>query len=314
VVQVKPDRIYPNSQEWHESSVDDILYIPYFSAQSYASRKANGTLPSIITKKQEKKRNQSAKNDKEEKLKKTLATKAKSTSSANPEKRGPGRPKKQISPESDKSDEDESGKSDIDKDESEVEEEDEEGEFVFASREDSQGEIIVWDASKSTAEDAEIKTILEWSIAESWTKFTLAENMVPSSLLPSVTAQMAKRGRGRGRGRGQPSGSRGRGGRGGAQANNRDDANSDASIWDSWAAKRQNTLVAGSTDGKIVLYDLGVRPKLSKGNVVAQKPTKIISHPDSTELFRDVAVSQDLRTIVTGDWNNRVLIWNKDTE
>ncbi|KAI8603503.1 WD40-repeat-containing domain protein [Dissophora ornata] len=112
------------------------------------------------------------------------------------------------------------------------------GEFVFASRENCQGEILVWDASKSTETDAELKTILEWSISESWTKFTLAENMIVTSKKKGgAEAPLQRRG---------------------------------------WEERRQNVLVAGSTDGKIVLFDLGRKPKRARdGNIVAAKPSAV---------------------------------------
>ncbi|KAF9405917.1 hypothetical protein BGZ94_003332 [Podila epigama] len=190
---VTPVKIYPPSQEWHESAVDDIVYIPHFSAQSYRTLQEqsndNSTSGSTLT---------------------------------------------------------------------------DQGEVIFASRESHQGEILVWDATTSTETDAELKTILEWNIAESWTKFTVAEN---------VAAHGGKKAIG--------------------------------------SAKRQNILVAGSTDGEIVLYDLGKEPEREEdGNIVAEKPNKVITHPDSNELLRDITVSEDLTMIVAGDWTNRVLIWN----
>ncbi|KAG0344539.1 hypothetical protein BG004_004374 [Podila humilis] len=177
---VKPEKLYPPSQEWHESAVDDIVYIPYFSSNSYRaileSLHDNGTNSAGGKGKYSRGRD---------------GMKAK----------GVAAKKKQIS---------------LD-----------DGEFVFASRESFQGEILVWDATKSTEADAELKNIFEWPIAESWTKFTVTENAC------------SKR-----------------------------------------STVRQNVLVAGSSDGRVVLFDLGMKPKYAKdGNIVAQKATKVSSIP-----------------------------------
>ncbi|CAO3563956.1 unnamed protein product [Mortierella alpina] len=223
-LRVKPDKIYPCSQEWHESSIDDIIYIPHFSEKSYtaiahhrAAAKKKGTKPNKTQK----------------------GSKAKATAAA-------------------------AGDEDLDANA---------GEFVFASRESCQGEILVWEANESTDTDAALKTILDWSIAESWTKFTVAEN-VATDLRKSKA-----------------------GGKG--------------SKTTSLEGRRHNILVGGSTDGKIVLYDLSRKPKKSKdGDIIARKPSRIITHTDSTQLLRDVAVSQDLSMIVASDWTNRVLVWN----
>ncbi|KAG0302602.1 hypothetical protein BGZ98_007361 [Dissophora globulifera] len=229
---VEPERIYPPSGEWHESAVDEILYIPYFSARSYASIKIGMR-------------------DHTTKGRMNEGDSVKSRGAGRGRGRGRGRGGRSWTPNERKQ-----GRTDNDTDEVD-------GEFVFASRENCQGEIIVWDASRSTETDAVLKTILEWSISESWTKFSLAENIVATSAGLS-----------------------------------RD-------------KRRQNVLIAGSGDGKVVLFDLGVKPKKTQdGNIVASKPSLVLSHPDSTELFRDVAVSQDLSIIVAGDWSNRVFIWN----
>ncbi|KAG0213255.1 Leucine-rich repeats and WD repeat domain-containing protein 1 [Mortierella sp. GBA30] len=218
---VKPEKIYPRSQEWHESSIDDIVYIPHFSEKSYAS-----ILSDAGSQNTSKARKNTSKAQKGDRSKVT------------------------------------SGRDDLIN-----------GEFVFASRESCQGEIIVWEASKSTAKDAALKTILEWSIAESWTKFTLAENSAPEP-------KKAKTGRK------------------GAQVQRFDE-------------RRQNILVGGSTKGSIVLYDLARKPKKARdGNIIAQKPSRIISNTESTQLLRDIAVSQDLSMMIAGDWSNRVLVWN----
>ncbi|KAF9287400.1 Leucine-rich repeats and WD repeat domain-containing protein 1, partial [Mortierella alpina] len=206
-LKVKPVKLNPCSQEWHESSIDDIIYIPHFSEESYAaiaSRRAANTKKGSKTSKTQK------------------GGKAKATITPNDE-----------------------------------DPDDNAGEFVFASRESCQGEILVWEANESTDTDAALKTILDWSITESWTKFTLAAN-VATELKKSKA-----------------------GGKG--------------SKAKSAEGRRHNILVGGSTDGKIVLYDLSRKPKKSKdGDIIARKPSKIISHADSTQLLRDVAVSQDL--------------------
>ncbi|KAG0342759.1 Leucine-rich repeats and WD repeat domain-containing protein 1 [Podila horticola] len=209
---VQPEKLYPPSQEWHESSVDDIVYIPYFSEKSYRA---------IQEKRQDG----------------TNATRGGGKGRGRGKANGVGaRGKKKT--------------------------ENDDAEFIFASRESFQGEILVWDATKSTDTDAELKNIFEWPIAEGWTKFTVTENP----------------------------------GYGGTKAT---------------GTTRQNVLVAGSTDGQVVLYDMGKKAKrAADGNIVAQKPTKFISHADSTELLHDVAVSEDLSMIVAGDWSNRVLSWN----
>lgn len=174
---VQPEKLYPPSQEWHESSVDDIVYIPYFSEKSYRA---------IQEKRQDV----------------TNATRGGGKGRGRGKANGVGaRGKKKT--------------------------ENDDAEFIFASRESFQGEILIWDATKSTDTDAELKNIFEWPIAEGWTKFTVAENP----------------------------------GYGGTKAT---------------GTTRQNVLVAGSTDGQVVLYDMGKKAKLAAdGNIVAQKPTKV---------------------------------------
>lgn len=178
---VQPEKLYPPSQEWHESSVDDIVYIPYFSAKSYRS----------IQDQQQGNTN--------------------TTRGGKKESRGRGGRGKANG----------AGAKDRKKSD------DDDAEFIFASREAFQGEILVWDATKSTNTDAELKNIFEWPIAESWTKFTVAENLgFGSTRVAGMT--------------------------------------------------RQNVLVAGSTDGQLVLYDMGKKAKrAADGNIVAQKPTKV---------------------------------------
>ncbi|KAF9572872.1 Glycoside hydrolase, 38 vacuolar alpha mannosidase [Mortierella alpina] len=223
-LKVQPDKLYPCSQEWHESSIDDIIYIPHFSEKSYAAIA----------------RHQAANQ------------KTKGPKSNKPRKGG----KVKTFP--------------ISADE-EVDAND--GEFVFASRESCQGEILVWEANQSTDTDAALKTILDWCITESWTKFTLAENIATELKKSKVGGK-------------------------GSKAKSLD-------------GRRHNILVGGSTDGKIVLYDLSRKPIKSKdGDIIAQKPSRIIAHADSTQLLRDVAFSQDLSMIVASDWTNRVLVWN----
>ncbi|KAF9434559.1 Leucine-rich repeats and WD repeat domain-containing protein 1 [Entomortierella beljakovae] len=212
VLLFKPEKIYPPSQEWHESAVDEIIYIPYFSKDSYAAKKSKA---------------ESAKYGKKPRQKK----------------------------QDDESDEDY------------------EGEFVFASRENCQGEILVWEATESTESDAMLETILEWPITESWAKFTLAENITKTPLPENAKSGPKKK--------------------------------------LNLPQKRQNILVAGTTDGKILMYDLDLKPKRARdGNIIPEKASNAISHPDSDELFRDVTISRDLGTIVGSDWSNRVFIWN----
>ncbi|KAK3818846.1 MAG: WD40-repeat-containing domain protein [Benniella sp.] len=200
ILNVEPERLYPPSQEWHESAVDEIVYIPYFSEKSDSDdQSANDGGAST----------------------------------------------------------DDAGTKDA--------------EFVFASRENCQGEILVWNATKSTKADADLKTILEWTITESWAKFTLAENMIAIPRKTDADVFLKKK---------------------------------------SWEERRQNVLVAGSTDGKVVLFDLNLQPKRKKDrNIIAAKSTNNMAHPISTELLRDVAVSEDLSMVVAADWSNRVFIW-----
>ncbi|KAF9360340.1 hypothetical protein BGX26_009810 [Mortierella sp. AD094] len=247
---VKPEKIYPPSQEWHESAVDEIIYIPYFSEESYAAKKS---------------RAESAK-------KSSPKWSGKGADRGKP-RGGSGRGRGHSNGGSSRKGKNQQHVKDGVEDEDEVDggdtEDIYEGEFVFASRESCQGEIIVWEASKSTESDAKLETILEWPIAESWVKFTLGENMTKAQKNAPGSGERKRQ------------------------------------------QKRQNMLVAGSTDGKIIVYDLGRKPKRARdGNIIAAKPSNIISHPDSDELFRDVAVSQDLSTIVAGDWSNRVYIWS----
>ncbi|KAG0039335.1 hypothetical protein BGZ82_008664 [Podila clonocystis] len=178
---VQPEKLYPPSQEWHESSVDDIVYIPYFSAKSYR----------VI---------QDQQGD-------TNATRGGGKG------RGRGRGGR--------------GKANGAGARGKRKTDDGHAEFIFASRESFQGEILVWEATKSTDTDADLKNIFEWPIAEGWTKFTVAENP----------------------------------GYGSAKAT---------------GTTRQNVLVAGSTNGQVVLYDMGKKVKrAADGNIVAQKPTKV---------------------------------------
>ncbi|KAG0090116.1 hypothetical protein BGZ92_003658 [Podila epicladia] len=176
---VQPEKLYPPSQEWHESSVDDIVYIPYFSAQSYRAIQEHDT----------------------------------NASRSGGKGRGRGRGGR--------------GNANGVGARGKKKTEDGDAEFIFASRESFQGEILVWDATKSTDTDAELKNIFEWPIAEGWTKFTVAEN-------PEY---------------------------GGAKTT---------------GTTRQNVLVAGSTDGQVVLYEMGKKAKrAADGNIIAQKPTKV---------------------------------------
>ncbi|KAF9914526.1 Leucine-rich repeats and WD repeat domain-containing protein 1 [Lobosporangium transversale] len=252
-----PQKIYPPSQEWHESSVDEIIYIPHFSSESYALKADLGAIEI---------NNKSAMANKK-------SHNGSSSSHGQGRARGRIRNQGRTKPSGNEGIEGKNDEKDKTQDESEQDEND--GEFVFASRENSQGEILIWEATKSTATDAELKTILEWSITESWTKFTLAENMIAVPSTVATTSSKKKR----------------------AKSNN-------------LTEMRQNILVAGSTDGKVLVYDLARKPKRARdGNIIAEKPSGTLSHPDSNELFRDTAVSQDLSTIVTVDWSNRVLVW-----
>ncbi|KAF9999205.1 Leucine-rich repeats and WD repeat domain-containing protein 1 [Entomortierella chlamydospora] len=233
----KPEKIYPPSPEWHESAVDEIIYIPYFSEESYASKKS--------TAESAKKRSPKA-SEKGANRGKPRGGNRRGRGHSNGVKEGA-------------EDEDEVDGSDT--------EDTYEGEFVFASRESCQGEILVWEATESTESDAKLETILEWPIAESWTKFTLGENMTKTNTPAPGEGKLQQ--------------------------------------------KRQNVLVAGSTDGEIIMFDLGRKPERARdGNIIAEKPSNIISHLESNELLRDVAVSQDLSTIVAGDWGNHVYIWS----
>ncbi|KAF9155258.1 Leucine-rich repeats and WD repeat domain-containing protein 1, partial [Mortierella sp. AD010] len=132
----KPEKIYPPSPEWHESAVDEIIYIPYFSEESYASKKSAA----------------------EGAKKRSPKGSGKGKNRGKPRggnKRGRGH-SNVVKEEAE--DEDEVDGSDT--------EDTYEGEFVFASRESCQGEILVWEATESTESDAKLETILEWPIAE----------------------------------------------------------------------------------------------------------------------------------------------------
>ncbi|KAG0211870.1 hypothetical protein BGX33_004004 [Mortierella sp. NVP41] len=275
---VSPERIYPVSQEWHESSVDDIIYIPYFSEKSYAAQ-------------QEAK--ESSKADKKS-IKGAAGTRGGGGRGRGRGRggrdRGQGRggssSNRDPSTESESDSDSDSDSDDSDSSESEEEEEDDDVEYVFASRESCQGEFIVWDASKSTATDAALKTILEWSIAESWTKFTVAENKVPNQSLKRATTTTS--------------------------SSKKIKKTTVESM--EWTEKRQSVLVAGTASGSIALYDLARPPRRAlDGNIIACKPDRIISNGVSKELLRDVAVSEDLSMIVGGDWANKVLLWSRDS-
>ncbi|KAF9975358.1 Leucine-rich repeats and WD repeat domain-containing protein 1 [Actinomortierella ambigua] len=246
LLQLKPDRIFPNSEEWHESTVDDIVYLPRFSLKSYFGDKQDET------------RNTKAKaKTKVTSTKKGAATasrKGKTAASNSKSNRRGGRKARESSDEEEDSDESSSDEDDDDDD----------TEYIFASHESSQGEILIWDVASSTETDAELKTILEWPISESQTKFAFAQNVAVQT--SSSSSEERKR-------------------------------------------LRQNVLVVGSTTGEVLLYNLDIKPKRSRGNIVAQKPARVLSNPMSTQLLRTIAVSEDLSTIVAGDWTNRVLIW-----
>ncbi|KAF8948946.1 hypothetical protein BGZ47_000621 [Haplosporangium gracile] len=276
VRKVLPERIYPVSQEWHESSIDDIIYIPNFSKMSYTALKVEGK----------------------------AAPKADKKSSKNTGTRGRGRGRggrgrdrgkgregssanrgRSTDPESDDN-------SDAEHDDND--EEEDIGEFVFASRESCQGEFIVWDAVKSTETDAALKTILEWSIGESWAKFTVVENKVTNmSLRRSLSSSLSSSSTSSTK----PMGSK-------QEVEKMD-----------WLEKRQSLLVAGMANGALAIYDLSRPPKrASDGNIIACKPDRIILNEVSSELLRDVAVSEDLSMMVGGDWSNKVLLWSRGSE
>ncbi|KAG0260358.1 Leucine-rich repeats and WD repeat domain-containing protein 1 [Actinomortierella ambigua] len=256
LMHLKPDRIFPNSQEWHESAVDDILYLPRFSSKSYFRDHY----------------------DKPNTTKSKSKGKGKSKGKAKPKAKSTG--KKQTVPQKGKAkgrggrrakesseDEDEESDSGDDGSDSEDDDDDDDSEYIFASHESHQGEILIWDATGSTETDAQLKTILEWPISESQTRFSFVQNVVPQAS-SSSSSSLGERKR-----------------------------------------SRQNVLLVGSTTGEVLLYNLNIKPKRSKGNIVAQKPARILSSPMSTQLLRTITASEDISTIVAGDWTNRVLIW-----
>lgn len=272
VRKVLPERIYPVSQEWHESSIDDIIYIPNFSEKSYAALQAERKAGSKAGKRPSKE---------------IMGTRGRGRGRGGRGGRGRrggrgGSSAKRGGSRDSESDAD-SDAEDDDSDEEDV------GEFVFASRESCQGEFIVWDAANSTATDVALKTILEWSIGESWAKFTVVENKVTNMSLRKSLSSTS--------GSSRPMGSK--------QKVEKMD----------WLEKRQSMLVAGMANGALAIYDLGRPPKrASDGNIIACKPDRIISNGVSNELLRDVAVSEDLSMMVGGDWSNKVLLWSHGGE
>jgi hypothetical protein len=232
VRKVLPERIYPVSQEWHESSVDDIIYIPYFSEKSYAALHTESKLDPKAGKK-------SSKGS-------VAGTRGRGRGRGGRGGRGRGRGRggSRANRGGGSSNSETDGDSDSEGYNSDDENKDD-GEFVFASRESCQGEFIVWDAAKSTATDAALKTILEWSIGESWAKFTVAENRVTNlSLQRSITSSTSSLSK--------PIGSK------------------------KTAEKRQSVLVAGMANGALAVYDLSRPPKrASDGNIIACKPDRV---------------------------------------
>ncbi|KAK5823391.1 WD40-repeat-containing domain protein [Linnemannia elongata] len=275
VRKVLPERIYPVSQEWHESSIDDIIYIPNFSEKTYAALQAEGKVGSKASKKPGKE---------------SVGTRGRGRGRGQRGGRGRGRGRGGSSANRGGSSDSESD-ADSNAEDDDSDEEENVGEFVFASRESCQGEFIVWDAAKSTATDAALKAILEWSIGESWSKFTVVENKVTNTSMRrslSLTSTSASS---------KPMETK--------QKVDKMD----------WLEKRQSMLVAGMANGALAIYDLGRPPKrASDGNIIACKPDRIISNGVSNELLRDVAVSEDLSMIVGGDWSNKVLLWSRGSD
>ncbi|KAF9983420.1 hypothetical protein BGZ65_001818 [Modicella reniformis] len=244
---VQPERIYPASQEWHESALDDIVYIPYFSEKSYTVIKNRNRMESESKsgtnkdKDKDKNKNKSKSNRGQRAKGKAASKKGKEAQRQARGGRG-GRGSRgargargargvltRCEDESSEEEEEEEKEKDDDDDI------DAETEFVFASRENCQGEIIVWNATKSTKTDADLKTILDWSIAESWSKFTLVQNRIKISRKTDPNLFLRNK---------------------------------------SWKDQGQNVLIAGSTDGKVVMFDLGCQPKRKRdGNIIAAKPT-----------------------------------------
>lgn len=75
----------------------------------------------------------------------------------------------------------------------------------------------------------------------------------------------------------------------------------------------QKILIAGEYDGQVYIYNVGNMKNsktLSDGSLEQYKPTRMLSHPMSSELIRDVCCSHDTRTIVAVDNNNTAFIWN----
>ncbi|KAF9202322.1 Leucine-rich repeats and WD repeat domain-containing protein 1 [Haplosporangium sp. Z 27] len=216
----KPEKIYPPSQEWHESAVDEIVYIPFFSEESYAAKKSKAEFEKSI------------KEGKKKRGAKGAAGRGKPVRGRG---RGRGRGGSSASQRNNKNDSEDESQDEVE--EEEEDEDDFEGEFVFASRENCQGEILVWEANESTESDAKLETILEWPIAESWSKFTLGENR--AAVVIDKQKKIGPKEK-------------------------------------KLQQKRQNVLVAGSTDGDIIFYDLSQKPKRGDdGNIIAEKPSNV---------------------------------------
>ncbi|KAG0297906.1 Glycoside hydrolase, 38 vacuolar alpha mannosidase [Linnemannia gamsii] len=270
VCKVLPERIYPVSQEWHESSVDDIIYVPYFSEKSYAALHTESKTDPKAGKKSSK----------------ASVVGARGRSRGRGGRGGRGRGRGRGGSSANRG----GGSSDSEEGDNSDDEDKDDGEFVFASRESYQGEFIVWDAAKSTATDAALKTILEWSIGESWAKFMVAENRVTNlSLRKSLSSSTS--------------------------TSSKPMGNKKKAEKMEWIERRQSVLVAGMANGALAIYDLSRPPKkASDGNIIACKPDRIISNGVSSELLRDVAVSEDLSMMVGGDWSNKVLLWSRDRD
>ncbi|KAI9310785.1 WD40-repeat-containing domain protein, partial [Dichotomocladium elegans] len=71
-------------------------------------------------------------------------------------------------------------------------------------------------------------------------------------------------------------------------------------------------LVAGDYDGQIQIYNFGdgrLSRTLEDNSKEVLPATKVLSHPMSSKLIRDIAISEDSRTIVAVDSANNVFIW-----
>ncbi|KAI9487388.1 MAG: WD40-repeat-containing domain protein [Benjaminiella poitrasii] len=74
----------------------------------------------------------------------------------------------------------------------------------------------------------------------------------------------------------------------------------------------QKVLFAGDYDGQIRIYNIGDGKKsktLGDNSKEQFPPTRILSHPSSAELIRDVTYSSDTGTIIAVDNNNTIFVW-----